>query len=417
MRALDALAGMISRGVENPAEPLTGATLLSQLDSPEGLWGASGRTSGDPTRIGTALRCVQILASAAAGCPLKVRQADGDRRPVEIPVLEARRQGTTPFELWETAVAHLALHGNAYLRKVRSRDGRIVELVGIHPARVTVEVDDGPAAADVGMPWVKKFTIDGRVHLTEWDVMHIPGLSLDGVTGLSVLSNLRRTFELASASEATAARLFEKGMLQSGYLTTEADLTEEKAAILKARWRAKVSGAENAYDVPIFDKGMKFEQLTLNPADAQFLETRKFSATEIARIFGVPGWMVNDQEKSTSWGTGMEQQFIAFVVITLKPYFHRIEQRVTREICDPRTEKAEFKVEGLLRGDSKARAAFYASGIQHGWLVPNDIRPLEDMPPVPWGDEPYRPYNQSAATQTDTDDTEPGGEDDDDDDA
>jgi HK97 family phage portal protein len=415
VRALDALAGLVSRSVEDPSQPLTGSTLLSQMDSAEDMWGVPGKVSGDPLRIGTALRCVQILASTVAGCPLHVRE-ETTHKPVSIAALEAKRIGTTPFELWETTVAHLALRGNAFHRKVRSRDGRLVNLVGIHPSRVKVDVDDGPAAADVGMPWVKKFTVDGRVPLTEWDLMHIPGLSMDGVTGLSVITQLRRTFELASASEATASRLFEKGMLQTGYLSTDADLTEEKSNIIKARWRAKVSGVDNAYDVPVMDKGLKFEQLSMNPADAQFLETRKFSATEIARIFGIPGWMVNDQEKSTSWGSGMEQQFIAFVIVTLKPYFQRIEQRVTREICDPRAEKAEFKVEGLLRGDSKARAAFYASGVQHGWLVPNDIRPLEDMPPVPWGDVPYRPYNQSAASQTD-DDTEPGGEDDDDDDA
>jgi hypothetical protein len=97
--------------------------------------------------------------------------------------------------------------------------------------------------------------------------------------------------------------------------------------------------------------------------------------------------------------TGMEQQFTAFVILTLKPYMQRIEQRITREVLDPRTEKAEFKVEGLLRGDSAARAAFYNAGITGGWLVPNEPRALEDLPPVPWGDEPYLPHNMSAEAQ------------------
>jgi HK97 family phage portal protein len=209
--------------------------------------------------------------------------------------------------------------------------------------------------------------------------------------------------------------MYDHGLLTAGVLQSKEELTDEQAAILKARWRAKTGGMDNAHDVTVLDNSTEFKPLTLSPADAQFLETRKFSTTEIARIFGLPGWIINDQEKSTSWGSGMEQQFIAFVVLSLKPYFHRIEQRVTREVCDPTTEKAEFKVEGLLRGDSKARAAFYASGIQHGWMVPNEPRELEDLPPVPWGDEPYRPYNESARAQgasTDADDT---GDDDDDD--
>ncbi|EYR64647.1 HK97 family phage portal protein [Actinotalea ferrariae CF5-4] len=410
MRALSALSGLVSRNLENPSTALTSGRLLSQLDSPDELW-SNGKV-GDPLQIGAVLRCVQVLASGVAGCPLRVHDR-ATMDPVTIPVLVAERAGQTPFELWETTVAHLALWGNAYLRKVRARDGRIVELVPIHPSRVLVEVDVDAGLA-IGMPYAKKFTVDGKVPLTERDILHIPNFSTDGIMGVSVIGRMRRMFGLATNAEQLAERMYERGMLQSGFLSTDKELNEERSAILKDRWRAKLAGLDNAYEIAVLDNGTKFHQLSMSPADAQFLETRKFQTTEIARLFGLPGWIINDQEKSTSWGTGMEQQFVALVVITLKPYFQRIEQRVTREIADPRAEKAEFKVEGLLRGDSKARAAFYASGITHGWMVPNDVRPLEDMKPVPWGDEPYRPHTQSA---TATDDTTSGDDDDDDADA
>jgi hypothetical protein len=119
--------------------------------------------------------------------------------------------------------------------------------------------------------------------------------------------------------------------------------------------------------------------------------------TEIARLFGIPGWMINDQEKSTSWGTGMEQQFTAFVILTLKPYMQRIEQRITREVLDPRSEKAEFKVEGLLRGDSQARASFYNSGIQPaaGWCRTSRAR-WRTCRRCRGANEPYLPHNTSA---------------------
>jgi len=413
VRALSALAGLAARGLslEDPSQPLTGGRLLSELDDPTQLW-SGGDRAVDPMRIGAALRCVQILSSGVAGCPLQVRDRATSARVV-IPALAKRRAGITPFEMWETVVAHIALWGNAFLRKIYTRDGRLIDLQPIHPARVTIYIEDG---TEVGLTYVKKFVIDGRHEdpLTEHDVMHIPNLSLDGVQGLSVIGNMRRTFGLATEAEKLAARLYEKGFLTSGFITTADALDNEKATILKDRWRAKLAGTDNAYEVAILDKGAKWEQLTMNPVDAQFLETRKFQTTEIARIFGVPGWIINDQEKSTAWGSGMEQQFIAFVVITLKPYFNRIEQRVAREVIDPETQKAEFKVEGLLRGDSKARAAFYASGIQHGWMVPNEPRELEDLPPVPWGDEPYRPYNEPANATTGT---STGGDDDDDADA
>jgi len=416
MRALRALAGATTRStsLENPSTPLSPGRLMSELSDPSEVWSGSD-SGGDkgPLGVAAALRCTQIIAASVAGCPIQVRERESGEKVV-IPALTIEREGTTPFERWETTVAHMALWGNAYVRKVRNRFGQLLDLIPIHPSRVQVRIEDG---GDVGLAYVKRFEIDGgRVNLTEHDIMHVPALSIDGAVGYSVVGNLRRTFGLATNAEKMADRMYANGMMLSGFLSTEKDLDQEKATILQERWRAKISGIDNAFNVPVLDKGTKFEQLTMNPADAQFLETRKFQTTEIARLFGVPGWIINDQEKSTSWGSGMEQQFISFVVITLKPYMHRIEQRITREICDPTFEKAEFKVEGLLRGDSKSRAAFYASGVQHGWLVPNDIRPLEGMKDVPWGDEPYRPYNESAASQA-NDETSTGGDDDDDADA
>lgn len=385
--------------VENPSVPLTGGRLLSSLTDAGDVWSGLGNRR-DPTAIGTALRCVQVISSMVASCPLHTYEGDPPK-PIRIPALASERQGMTPFERHETTTAHLALRGNGYWRKHRTRDGRFAEFVPIHPARVKVDIVDGADADAVGMPFVKKFTVDGRPDMTftEWDILHIPGLSLDGVKGISVIEACRRMFSLASNAEEMAEKFYQQGMLQSGFLSTDLDLDEEKATILKDRWRAKLAGLDNAYEIAVLDRGTKFHQLSMSPADAQFLETRKFSTTEIARLFGVPGWLVNDQEKSTSWGTGLEQQFRSFVVVTLASYMSRIEQRVTREILDPRAESAKFKIEGLLRGDSKARSAFYHAGITGGWMTPNDVRALEDMEPVPWGDKPYLPHNQSAESQ------------------
>jgi HK97 family phage portal protein len=392
-----ALAALRSTSIENPNVPLTGSRLLSQITDAGEVW-SGNETRHGPMAIGAALRSVQIISGMVASCPLHTFEP-ATRNEVRIPALAAERQGQTPFERVEMTVAHQALWGNAYWRKHRTRDGRFAEFVPIHPARVQIEVDEGLDAAAVGMPFVKKFTVDGRLPFTEYDILHIPGLSLDGVKGISVIEACRRTFNLAANAEEMADKLYRQGMLLSGFLATEQQLEEEQATILKDRWRAKLSGIDNAYEIAVLDRGTKFHQLSMSPADAQFLETRKFSTTETARIFGVPGWLLNDQEKSTSWGTGLEQQFRSFIVVTLASYMHRIEQRVTREILDPRTESAKFKVEGLLRGDSAGRAAFYLSGITGGWLTPNDVRALEDMSPVPWGDEPYLPNNTSAEAQ------------------
>jgi HK97 family phage portal protein len=393
-RALAALARRSS--LENPAVPLTGGRLLSSISDPGELWHGETALQG-PTAVGAALRCVQLIADGVAGCPLRTFNPT-TREVVDIPALSSARVGMTPYERHEITVAHQALWGNAYWRKHFTPDGRLAELTPIHPARVQVEIVEGADAAAVGMPWVKKFTVDDRYDFTERDILHLPGFSLDGVQGVSIVERQRRLFRLAEHGEDMADRFYRDGMLAQGFLSSEQNISQDKAEILKDRWKAKFTGIDAAFDIPVLDHGVKFQALTMKPSDAEWLETRKFSVTEIARLFGVPGWMINDQEKSTSWGTGLEQQQTAFVMLTLKPYMQRIEQRITREVLDPRTEKAEFKVEGLLRGDTQARAAFYNAGITGGWMVPNEPRALEDLPPVPWGDRPYLPNNTPAGT-------------------
>lgn len=377
------------RSVENPGRPLTDSSLSELLGSGPSATGVSVSPEG-AMRIGAALRGVQIISGAVGGLPLHSYRRS-DRTPfLGTSALDAD-EPYTPFELWETTVAHMVTRGFAALFKVRDRHGNVLRLVPVHPRRVQIHVQDLNAVDG----WDLVFTIDGKGPFTRYEILYIPALSLDGVHGIGPIAYCRETFNLAVANEETAAKLFGQGMLQRGFLTTDSDIDNDKADRLRARWSAKMGGIDNAHDVAILDNGAKFQQLTLDPADAQFLESRKFQVTEIARLLGLPGWMLNDQEKSTSWGTGMEQQFSTFVMLTLKPYLQRIEQRVSRELLPP-SAYAEFSVEGLLRGDSRARAAFYNAGITGGWLTPNDVRDKENLQPVAWGDEPYRPYNEPA---------------------
>lgn len=398
MSFLRELVSLRSTSLENPTRPLTDTSLLEALGGAPSDTGISA-SPDSAMRIGAALRGVSIIAGAVAGLPFKAYRR-ADHTEFLGSALSSDTGPYTDFELWETSVAHMVSRGFAALFKIRDRRGSITGLFPVHPGRVGVQVEDDPVGG--GRAFDLVFTIDGKGPFTRYDVLYIPALSLDGITGLGPIGYARETFNLALANEKAAAKLFGQGMLQRGFLTTDQDIDNEKAERLKTRWRAKMSGLDNAHDVAIMDNGAKFNQLTLDPDDAQFLESRKFQVTEIARVLGIPGWMLNDQEKSTSWGTGMEQQFATFVKLTLKPYLQRIEQRVTRELL-PSSAYAEFNVEGLLRGDSKARAAFYNAGITGGWLVPNEVRERENLQPVEWGDEPYRPYNQSAADQTSAD--------------
>lgn len=155
----------------------------------------------------------------------------------------------------------------------------------------------------------------------------------------------------------------------------------------------------------LLDNKMTWTQLTINPNDAQMLESRRFSVEEICRIFGVPPHMIGHSEKSTSWGTGLEQQTLGFQKFTLRRRLKRIEQALEKQLLTPADRAAgvtiEFNIEGLLRGDSKSRSEFYQAALgdtqKPGWMVRNEVRSLENLPPIPGWDDPIELITQAPA--------------------
>jgi HK97 family phage portal protein len=299
----------------------------------------------------------------------------------------------TSFELWETAFGHVLLWGNAYLQTLRDQTGRIAELWPVHPSRVKTG-----RAKDL----TKVYVVDGNLDapFTDREILHVPGFGYDGVLGLSPIQCARQGIGLSLAAERYGAKLFGSGSLASGLLTTDKALSEVQATALKDRWAAKTKGLQNAHEVAILDNGAKFQQLSIPPEDAQFIESRRFQIAEVARIFGVPPHMLMETDRSTSWGTGIEQQGIGFVVYTLRPWLTRFEQRISR-ILTPAATYASYEVEGLLRGDSAQRAGFYTQMWNIGVYSTNDIRRLENQPPVDGGDVRYRPLNMGELGQPD----------------
>jgi HK97 family phage portal protein len=377
--------------IESPAVPLTSTTLLE--------WLTPGPTaSGIPVTETSALgmsavyQAVNLIAGTSASLPLHgYRATDSDVRERVAPTSQAAgllrnpHPDMTPYELWETVYAHLCLWGNAYLRILRNQNNQVVELWPIHPARVKAgrESEHG----------TKVYQIDGgeQPH-TDKTILHIPGFGYDGICGVSPIRFARQNIGLALAAEKYGASLFGNGSLASGILQTEQRLKEGDADRLKKRWRDKATGLDNAHDVVVLDTGAKFQQLSIAPEDAQFIESRRFQITEVARMYGIPPHMLMETDRSTSWGTGIEQQNIGFVTYTLRRWLIRVEQRVTR-LLSPQAVFASYAVEGLLRGDSKERAQFYAQMFKLGVYSTNDIRRLENLPPVEGGNVRYRELN------------------------
>lgn len=368
--------------VESPAVPLTSTTLLDWMTGPKVH---AGTTVSENSSLGmpAVWRAVNLIAGTCASLPLHAyREADDVRLPVssgQAPrLLDRPHPDLTPFELWESVFAHLLLWGNAYLRVLKNEGGQVAELWPVHPSRVQA----GRSKTDL----TKVYCVDGNTDapLTDEEILHIPGFGYDGICGVSPIRLARQGIGLALAAEEYGARLFGSGSLASGILQTEQRLNPDQAEAMKNRWKQKVGGLDKAHDIAVLDSGAKFQQLTIPPQDAQFIESRRFQISEVARIYGVPPHMLMDTERSTSWGTGIEQQGIGFVVYTLRPWLTRVEQRLTR-LLRPSAVYARYSVEGLLRGDTKARYDSYAVGRQWGWLSVDEIRRLEDLPPLPDG--------------------------------
>jgi HK97 family phage portal protein len=380
------------RTLEDPAVPLTSASLLS--------WLTGGPTAaGKPVTARSALamsavyRCTALISGVSASLPLPAFLA-GTKDRVSVPLLDNPHPELTRLELWRLTYAHRCLWGNAYLQKVRSRAGQVKELWPITPDRASVErLRPSPAN-----PSGKTFTVTddwGVVHtdLTPRDILHMPGFGYDGLRGVSVVGAARQAIGLGLAAEEFGARLFGSGNLMSGILKTDQHLKPEQADTLKKRWKAMVSGLDKAHEVAVLDSGASFQPVSMPAKDSQFLESREFGVEEIARFFGVPHFLLGLTSKTTSWGTGLEQQAIGWVKFDLQPgWLAPTEQRITKELLAEGTE-ARYNVNGLLRGDSTARAEFYRVMREVGAFSANDIRDLEDLAPVEDGDGRLQPLN------------------------
>jgi HK97 family phage portal protein len=369
--------------IENPAVPLNSLSLL-------GLFGGQPTDSGVPVTEYTAMnmsavyRAVSLISGLAGSLPLQAVDI-ATKKPVEGTILEDPHPEMTALELWRLAAVHRCLWGNSYLQKVYKRGGKIAYLNPISPDRVTVLLAN-PITANPSGKIFKVAQLDGKiVPMTPNEIMHIPGIGYDGRCGISPVRAAAQAIGMAQAAEATAARLFKSGNMLSGLLSTEAELDQSQAETLQARWAEKFSGIDGAHKVAVLDSGAKFQSLVMPNDDAQLLESRDFQVTEAARFFGIPPYLMYQTDKTTSWGSGLEQQARGFNQFDLHPnWLAPAEQRITKELL-PAGQKARYDIDSLLRGDSIARAEYYRVMREMGAYNVDEIRDLEDLPPLPNG--------------------------------
>lgn len=392
MTVLRSLLGR--RSLENPAVPLTSTELVNWLDGDVSSHAGVNVSETSALKVPAVWRAVNLIAGQGASLPLHTYRRS-DRARTVVRVLNNPHPDMTPLEFWEVMYWWMLLWGNAYAQKVRNGLGEVVELWFTPSSAVKV----GRVKPDDLIPSGKIFEVTdghGRKHaMTDREMFHLPGPGYDGITGCSPIRFARQSVGMALAAEEYGARLFGSGSLMSGILQTEQRLKKDEAEALKARWQAKIGGLSKAHEVAVLDAGAKFQPIGIPPGDAQFIESRRFQVSEVARWFGIPSHMLMDTEKSTSWGTGIEEQTTGFVVFSLQPtWLSRVEQRVTRDLV-PQGQYAQYAVDGLLRGNTKDRNEAYWKRRQVGLMTLNHFNALEDQPPLdgPLGDAYMVPAN------------------------
>ena len=396
--------GLIARIAEfrnSPEDPRT------PLSAPAAwLYEALGATPGDAgvtVNATTAMKytavygCINILAQGIASLPWDVYKKDGKNRVIaeernEHYLLHAEPNvEMTSYGFRLAMMTSILMRGNFFGEIQRDRANRII---GIYPIPAdAVKVKRGKNRGEL---WYEVSYETGPRMVERTDMVHVPCLSLDGTEGLSPIEQAKQSIGLGIAAEKMGAGLFANGARPSGLLSSDLPLTKEQREDSKKAWQEAQGGVRNAGKTAVLSGGWKWTAMSINPDEAQFLETRQFQVADIARIFRVPGVLLGLDDKTSTYASA-EQFFLSFVVHTLTPWMTAIEQEFNRKLFPGKTDiYCKLDARGMMRGDAAGRAAFYKTLVELGAFSPNDVLHLEDMNPVEGGDIHLVPMNMQT---------------------
>ena len=354
---------------------------------------SSGKRVNERTAMQTSAvyACVRVISESVASLPLHVYKYNSDggkEKAIEHPLyrlLHDEPNGEmTAYSFFEVALTHLLLWGNFYAQIIRNGKGELLGLYPLMPDRMRVDRDE-----DRHLYYEYTLSTDDPVEnksqtviLQPEDVLHIPGLSFDGLVGYSPIAMAKQSIGLSIAAEEFGSKFYANSAVPSGILEHPGILKDP--AKVRDSWMSTFGGSANSNKVAVLEKGMKYTPISINPSEAQFLDTRKFQIVEICRIFRVPPHMIASLEGATF--SNIEQQSLEYVQYTLRPWLTRLEQAMFRRLFTEEEKKTyfiKFNVDGLLRGDYQSRMNGYATARQNGWMSANDIRELENLDRIP----------------------------------
>lgn len=344
-----------------------------------------------------ALRAVQIIAENLSMVPLRLYRStdDGGRAPATANplygVLHDSFTGLLPaFEAREFLIASVLIHGNAYARIERNERGQVIAL---HPyAAPMVSVERRPSGR---IRYMAHPPEGGTDILLDGEMLHIRyRLAPDGLRGLSPIDMARATFSTAISQQRQAESQAANAFRPAGMLSFPKPLSEEAMKKAQTTFREKVIGASKSNEIVVVDGGLEWKPFSMPAKDMEFLESRKLSNLDIARVFGVPPTSLGIMDNASY--SNAEQESRALVVRCLAPMAKRVEAAMMQALLTPEARRSliiEHDLQGLLRGDMAGRYAAYATGRQWGFLSPNEIRRFENLPAIADGDVYHQPVN------------------------
>ena len=338
--------------------------------------------------------CVRVIAESVAQLPLTIyrRRPDGSGadEAIDHPLYDLLHhqpnRWQTSFEFREMMQGHLCLRGNAYAQIIMGKKNIIDELIPLHPDRIKVCMLENNR-----LVYKYKPPSGDEKIFRDYEIIHLRGLSSDGIVGINPIQMHSETIALAAAGRDYGARFFANDAQPRGIIQMQGTFdTVEKQKSFVAQWQDAQTGA-NKHKTAILEGGMEYKQLALNNRDSQFLESRKFQLEECARMFRMPPHLIQDLQNATY--SNIEHQSINFVIHTVMPWLQRWEQALKRDLIfeldleKNRNYFLKFNVDGLLRGDIESRYKAYSIAITNGFLTRNEVRQREDLNPIAGGDE------------------------------
>jgi len=380
----------------------------------------SGGQSVNPDsakRLASVYSCITVISETIAMLSVNVFEKTDEfskKKAKDHPLTRLLREEPNrwmdPFTFFELLQRHLLYRGNAYCQKIMNRNGKINELIPLHPSRVEVSFSKTTSE----LVYLYNRPDGGKKEFSQQEIFHLRNQSEDGITGRSPIEVVADSIGFGLNLLDHGNAMFANGARPDGLLKVMGTLKDEEAiSRLRDQWQSMHGGAQKSGKVAVLEQGTEYEPISMNMRDAQFIEARKFSVEEIARIFRMPPHMI--QELSRATFSNIEEQSINFIRYTIQPWLKRWEHAISYQLIDKKDRNdlfVRFKTDSLLRGDFKSRSEAYASAIQNGYMSRDEVRSQLDLNPIPEnkGEDFLVPLNLGIAGEEPDEEEKPAKE-------